>query len=43
MFSDFSKVLMTHISFTTVLNNGCFGKSIGGILKSTKKNYIYVL
>ena len=43
MFSDFSKVFMTPISFTAVLNNGGIGKGIGGIRKSTKKNYIYVL
>ena len=43
MLSNFSKVLMAHISFTAVLNNGGIGKGIGGIRKGTKKNYIYVL
>ena len=43
MLSNFSKVLMAHISFTAVLNNGDIGQGIGGIRKSTKKNYIYVL
>ena len=47
MLSNFSKVSMAHISFTAVLNNGGvgkgIGKGIGGIRKSTKKNYIYVL
>ena len=39
MLSNFSKVLMAHISFTAVINN----RGIGGIRKGTKKNYIYVL
>ena len=43
MLGNFSKVSMAHISFTAVLNNGGIGKGIGGIRKSTKKNYIYVL
>ena len=43
MLSNFSKVLMAHISFTAVINNGGIGKGIGGIWKGTKKNYIYVL
>ena len=43
MLSKFSKVLMAHISFTAVSNNGSIGKGIGGIQKGTKKNYIYVL
>ena len=43
MLSNFSKVLMAHISFTVVINNGGIGKGIGGIRKDTKKNYIYVL
>ena len=43
MLSNFSKVLMAHISFTAVLNNRGIGKGIGGIRKETKKNYIYVL
>ena len=43
MFNNFSKVLMAHISFTAVINNRGIGKGIGGILKGTKKNYIYVL
>ena len=43
MLSNFSKVLMVHISFTAVINNGGIGKGIGGIRKGTKKNYIYVL
>ena len=43
MLSNFSKVLMAHISFTAVINNRGIGKGIGGILKGTKKNYIYVL
>ena len=43
MLSNFSKVLMAHISFTAVINNGGIGKGIGGIRKSTKKNHIYVL
>ena len=43
MLSNFSKVLMAHISFTAVLNNGGMGKGISGIRKGTKKNYIYVL
>ena len=33
---------MAHISFTAVLNNGNIGQGIGGIRKSTKKNYIYL-
>ena len=41
--SNFSKVLMAHISFTAVINNRGIGKGIGGIRKDTKKNYIYVL
>ena len=40
MLGNFSKVLMAHISFTAVLNNKGIGKGIGGIRKSTKKNYI---
>ena len=43
MLSNFSKVLMAHISFTAVINNRSIGKGIGGIRKDTKKNYIYVL
>ena len=47
MLSNSSKVLIVHISFTAVINNGGIGKGIGkgigGIRKSTKKNYIYVL
>ena len=43
MLSNFSKVLMAHISFTAVINNGGIGKGIGGIRKGIKKNYIYVL
>ena len=43
MLSNFSKVLMAHISFTAVINNGGIGKGISGIWKDTKKNYIYVL
>ena len=43
MLSKFSKVMMAHISFTAVINNGGIGKAIGGIRKGTKKNYIYVL
>ena len=43
MLSNFSKVLMEHISFTAVLNNGGIEKGIGGIRKGTEKNYIYVL
>ena len=42
MLSNFSKVLMVHISFTAVINNGGIGKGIDGIRKDTKKNYIYV-
>ena len=38
MLGNFSKVLMAHISFTAVLNNGGIGKGIGGIQKSTKRN-----
>ena len=41
MLSNFSKVLMAHISFTAVINNGGIGKGIGGIRKGTKKNCIY--
>ena len=37
MLSNFSKVLMAHISFTAVINNRGIGKGIGGILKGTKK------
>ena len=40
MLSNFSKVLMAHISFTAVLNNRGIGKGIGGIRKETKKNDI---
>ena len=43
MLSNFSKVLMAHMSFTAVLNKGGIWKGIGGIQKGTKKNYIYVL
>ena len=43
MLSNFSKVLMAHISFTVVSNNVDIGKGIGGIRKCIKKNYIYVL
>ena len=43
MLSNFSKVLMAHISFTAVINNGGIGKGIGGIWKDTKNNYIYYL
>ena len=43
MLSNFSKVLMAHISFTAVINNRGIGKGIGGIRKGTKKNYTYVL
>ena len=42
MLSNFSTVLMAHISFTAVINNGGIGKGIGGIRKGTK-NYIHVL
>ena len=38
MLSNFSKVLMAHISFTAVINNGGIGKGIGGIRIGTKKN-----
>ena len=38
--SNFSKVLMAHISFSAILNNGGIGKVIGCIRKGTKKNYI---
>ena len=31
MLSNFSKVLMAHISFNAVINNGGIGKGIGGI------------
>ena len=31
MLSNFSKVLMAHISFTAVIINGGIGKAIGGI------------
>ena len=41
--SNFSKVLIVHIPFTALVNNGGIGKSIGGIRKGTKKNYICVL
>ena len=37
MLSNFSKVLMAHISFTAVINNGGIGKGIGGIRKGTEK------
>ena len=40
MLSNISKVLIAHISFTTVINNGGIGKGIGGTQKGTKKNYI---
>ena len=43
MLSNFSKVLMAHISFTAVINNGGIGKGIGSIREGTKKSYIYVL
>ena len=43
MLSNFSKVLMAHISFTAVINNRSIEKGISGIRKGTKKNYIYVL
>ena len=43
MLSNFSKVLMAHMSFTAVINNRGIGKGIGGIRKDTKKNYIYGL
>ena len=43
MLSNFSKVLMAHISFTAVINNRGIGKGIDGIRKGTKKNYTYVL
>ena len=42
MLSYFSKVLIVHISFTAVINNGDIGKGIGGIRNSTKKNHIYI-
>ena len=42
MLRNFSKVLIVHISFTAVINNGDIGKGIGGIRNSTKKNYIYI-
>ena len=35
MLSNFSKVLMAHISFTAVINNRGIGKGIGGIRKGT--------
>ena len=43
MLSNLSKVLIVHTSFTAIINNGGIGKGIGGIWKSTKKNYIYIL
>ena len=43
MLSNFSKVLMAHMSFTAVINKRGIGKGIGGIRKDTKKNYIYGL
>ena len=33
MFSNFSKVLIVHISFTVVIKNGGTGKGIGDIRK----------
>ena len=42
MLSNFSKVLIVHISFTAVINNGDIGKGIGGIWNSAKKNHIYI-
>ena len=38
MLSNFSKVLMAHISFTAVINNRGIGKGIGGIRKDTKNS-----
>ena len=43
MSSNFSKLFISHISFTAVINNGGIGKGITGIRKGTEKNYIYVL
>ena len=43
MLSNFSKVLIVHISFTAVISNGDIGKGIGGIRNSAKKNHIYIL
>ena len=37
MLSNFSKVLMAHISFTAVINNGGIGKGIGGIRKAPRR------
>ena len=42
MLSNFSKVLMAHISFTAVINNGGIGKGIGSIRKGTVLYSIYV-
>ena len=38
MFCNFSEVLIVHISFTAVINNGDIGEGISGIQKDTKKN-----
>ena len=35
--SNFSKVLIAHISFTAVINNGGIGKGIGGIRKAPRR------
>ena len=43
MLSNFSKVLIAHVSFTTVIKNGDIRKGISCIQKSTKKNYINIL
>ena len=43
MLSNISKVLMAHMSFTAVINNGDIEKGIGGIRNGTKKKCIYVL
>ena len=37
MLSNFSKVLIAHISFTAVINNGGIGKGIGGIRKAPRR------
>ena len=37
MLSNFSKVLILHVSFTAVINNGGIGKGISGIQKAQVK------
>ena len=37
MLSNFSKVLILHVYFTAVINNGGIGKGIGGIQKAQVK------